>query len=369
MDEKKKKMLLILGGGVGLIILIIVIVCIIFLFQDHTLSYAQMEATMKQAAQNYYSEHGDGLPKEDGEETRLDASTLVSEELMDSFAKMTGKEDTNCSGYIDVMNVRGGYVYTPHLTCGDDYHTELLSEHLIATVGQLEDDQSGLYEMNGEYVFRGEYPRNIVSFADHTWRIVKIDSNGEIVLLLADEKLDRYPWDDRYNLSDDGNTGITNYSMSRIRSTVSTFLKEEIDDDSKTYLATYDLCVGSRNKDVVTSDGTEECSELFEDQVIGLLPAYDSVNASLDANCTPSSYTCQNYNYLARIFDRGWWTLTTNNKSTYRAYYVEKGILLPEDASKEFEVRPVVHLHKNVVFQGGIGKGADPYVVGTVEKK
>ena len=365
MNAEKKKMIFILGGFVGVLILIIAIVCIFFLFQNHTLTYTQIEDKLKSSAIKYYEDHKDLLPQDDGDEERIEASTLIHEELLDSFADMTGDEDTLCSGYVVVSNVRGTYVYTPYLECGEDYKTETLAEHILKTTGEISSDYSGLYEWNGEHVFRGERPSNITYIGGKLWRIVKVDNNGEVVLIYADSidsKDDIIAWDNRFNNETQDNSGINDYERSRVRSYLLNYYDKKFTDSMKSNIVTYDICIGKRNYDVTVFDGTAECSTTFSDP-IGLLPVYDYYNVSLDTSCAPGEYSCQNYNYMSRVFSRNWWTATANTLNTYWVYQVKNGIAHAETASLVADIRPVIHLNRNFIYKGGSGTGDDPYVI------
>ena len=59
---------------------------------------------------------------------------------------------------------------------------------------------NGLYDLNGEKVYRGETVNNYVKLDNALFRIVKIIANNQI-LLIADDVLDSssLPYDDRYN--------------------------------------------------------------------------------------------------------------------------------------------------------------------------
>ena len=54
----------------------------------------------------------------------------------------------------------------------------LLSEHIIKN--------SELYKENDSYIYKGEIDNNYVSFNNLTWRIIKINSDSSITLILND---------------------------------------------------------------------------------------------------------------------------------------------------------------------------------------
>ena len=96
--------------------------------------------------------------------------------------------------------------------------------------------------MGGEYVYRGDDVKNYVSFNNQLWRIVKVDSEGDIKLVLAQYTKDSYVWDDAYNEDKKNSVGIkymlydlwadlyagASYSVDKTyRTTKQAFLSEE----------------------------------------------------------------------------------------------------------------------------------------------
>lgn len=357
----KKKMMIILGSVVGVITIIVVGLILYFLIFGGKQSYTQIEMRLAEAARNYYASNQDKLPKDEGVELKIDAATLSNAGYLPEMKKMTGDE-ISCSGSVIVKKNREDYFYAPFLDCGSNYKSITLSDK-IKEDKTLSDDGSGLYELNNEFVFRGERPRNILEFAEKTWRIVKVNAKGETVLLLADPDQEEVSWDDRYNISTNANTGINDYKMSRIRNSLYNYYDENFTDLQKNVIASQNACIGKRNSDIYTIDGSNECSVLLEEEAISLLPAYDTINASLDPNCKAGEPSCQNYNYMSRVLTRGWWTLTANDRSTYRVYFVNLGMLKPADASDKYQLRPVIYLQKNLLYQGGSGTLEDPYII------
>lgn len=356
----KKKMLIIMGSVVGVIVLLVLIFVIYFFMNGANQSYQQIETTMTNAARRYYEKNKEMLPT-NGEEVSVEVTTLVVEEYMKALSNLR-KDGESCSGKVVVTNDNGEYFYAPVLNCGENYNTKTLSDKVKET-GIISDDGSGLYEMNGEYVFRGERPNNILKFADHTWRIVKVNKKNEVVLLLADEKVTVARWDDRYSEVTENNTGLNNYKLSRIRTTINDWYHDYFKEEEKQLIATQTLCIGKRNKDILVSDGVVECSETLEGDKIGLLPAYDSINASLAPNCVAGEFACQNYNYMSRLFRGTFWTLTGNSLDTSRVYQVTSGYIRTSNASTNHDLRPVIHLQKNLLYQGGDGTYDNPYIV------
>ena len=136
--------------------------------------------------------------KNDGEKSEVDATTLSSDDykLMKPLSKL--KKNVSCTGKVVVQKVNNKYIYTPYLDCCNSYKTEELYKS-IKNKNKVVTSGNGLYEMNGEYVFRGDTVNYYVKLSKWLIRIVKITSDNKI--LLIPEYKDYYSdvWDDRYN--------------------------------------------------------------------------------------------------------------------------------------------------------------------------
>ena len=218
--------------------------------------------------------------------------------------------------------------------------------------------------MNNELVFRGQNPNNFVSFANRLWRIVKINKDGNINLIVLNDKTDiNAAWDDRYNTEKDSQRGINNFLLSRTFSTIKDYYNTNLK-EFESLLTTYDLCVGKRLQNSTDKSGSLECNELIKGQNIGLLPIYDYMNASLDGLCqTTVSKECQNYNYLADNKYK-WWTMTADMETTFDAYHINyRGQVESDYTNSSAENRYVVALSSDVLYKSGTGAKEDPYIV------
>lgn len=48
-------------------------------------------------------------------------------------------------------------------------------------------------------MYRGDDVKNYVSFNNQVWRIVKIDTSGDVKMVLGSETNEYYDWDSSYN--------------------------------------------------------------------------------------------------------------------------------------------------------------------------
>lgn len=349
-------------GSLAFVMLIIIITIAVTLKIIGTkMSYEKLESKMENATRTYLAEHPEENPSSTNPTIIIEDKTLIEGEYLKELKKYV-KDDT-CTGKVMVDYENASYKYQAYLTC-KTYKTEKMLDVLKKhnTIAQTGD---GLYEMNNELVYRGENPNNYISFNDELWRIVKIDKDNKIKIILTEteNKNEIYgTWDDRYNTEKGSSYGINNFALSRALVNLQNIYEKHYTNQQE-FLTKYDLCYGKRSEDSVFKDGSLECNEILREQNIGLLPLYDYMNASLDALCqTPNNKECQNYNYL--VNNQSWWTMTANQKSTYHVYRIHSsGKVESDNASSKKTLRYVLALNPDVLYQSGNGTKKDPYVV------
>ncbi|MBR1413841.1 MAG: hypothetical protein IJ574_04155 [Bacilli bacterium] len=355
-------------------------------------SYQNIENIMKQAASKYYEDNKGLLPVNIGDVSNVNSDALVAAKYMEPLTKYRKSE--TCNGHVEVEKTSDTeYFYQAYLDCGENYKTEkfsnVINEIPIVTTGD------GLYQIGNEKVFRGQLPNNYVQINynletnangdakvdsgskkqsqnnSSLWRILKIDSNDLVYLILDTPSTDDYTlWDDSYNVERENNYGINEYGGTNKNSKIYTYVNDAFDTSSslhtslKEYLASFDLCTGKRAKDNTTKNGISECNIKLKNQIIGLLPLYEYMRASLDESCISSlDAQCQNYNYLASSKE-SWWTITASSSNTYYVYKINyNGKISEEAAAGRASVRYVVALNKHVLYSKGDGSKDNPYIL------
>ncbi|MBQ7136607.1 MAG: hypothetical protein IJO43_01360 [Bacilli bacterium] len=363
-----KKMIIMLASVVGVLVVLVIILMLFVGGGSKKLSFEKIEEKLLSAGESYYEDNKDKLP--DSGSSFVTSDELVEEDYIKELSSYT-EEDVTCDGKVYATKNPSGYSYHAVLDCGKDYSTKSLKDKLIKNVVT---SGSGLYkeeqvnpnnntEMHTVYVFKGDNVKNYIKVGDYYWEIVKVYENGEIAVL-GDPELLRDVWDDRYNLEIEKYDGINDYNVSRMHDTI---IKDVVNDKEgylkiKSLITTHTACVGKRNTDDVTKDGSTECSETLENQYFSLLPAYDYINASLDSNCnTALDYSCYNYNYLSGAPDE-WWTVTGVGENNYDVYFID--VTMEYEAAKStMAVRLYAHLNSNTTYVSGSGTYEDPYIV------
>lgn len=359
MNQLLKKLFMPLVIAVAIFTVAIIVVMIINNTQK--LDYKKLENKLKEAAISYTNNNKSTLPASNGGKVSINYDTLVENGYIGEISELLGKE-VICNAWVDIVNNNGKYLFAPTLVCGDEYSTETLSTKLLSTVVSSGD---GLYKMGDKHVYRGEIVKNYVKFADRLWRIVNIDSEGNIKLL-RDEVEAKNVWDDRYNVQLKGDYGVNDYKVSRVREYLDSLYNEGqyFKDEEKSLIVYSDLCIGGRKGNSTDNSGNLECSVKFENQSMGLLQLNEYMNASLEKTCSsPAMEQCKNYNYLAKS-NGSWWTITKDSDSTNRIYLIrEDGKVLYGDANYEFLVRPTIVISKYASLMSGSGSKEDPYVI------
>ena len=329
-------------------------------------SYSKIEDKMKIAAQKYYSDRKDRLPKEENTSVQVSVGTLIESKLLKEIKDPKDKSNI-CEGYVQVKKVDNEYAYIPFLTCKGNYEPKYLTD--VIKNSKLDEYGNGVYEMDGEYVYRGDDVNNYVKFNDQLWRIIKIDKDGDIKLLYYEEKpIIRSYWDNKYNSDIKRSYGLTSdYLRSSIRKRLVSFYDENFiskkngEKDYKSYIVSKKICVGSM---LLTDEYniSKECARIKEQEKIGLLVASDYGRASLDTKCTNlNSKECTNLNYLSDS-SISTWLLTSVLDNTYEVFYLNNSISIVR-ANYNNNIMPVIFVSGDSMVRNGNGQYNTPYII------
>lgn len=368
-DYARKKMFRFMLFIVGGALILLLVLYTISLVAGRTYTYADIEKIMKEAAQEYFAEHPESLPREDGAIVEIDSANLAYAGKMKSLIEYTG-EEVLCTGTVQVEKTGTEYLYTPYLNCGDSYVTIELYQKIISQ-DNIVSSGYGLYAVNGSYVFRGEEVNNYVQLGKGLWRIVKVTPNNNIVLISNEGVPYGQPWDNRYNEERLYEAGINTYNASRVKEYLDKIYRNPSKDDGedllskgdKAKIVSFSVCTGKRSTTSESKNNSEECTQVLQDQKLGLLTLSDYLYASVDPNCkSASSKSCKNYNYLTMKED--WWLATANKEDTSTVFAVTRnGNVNAETAANYAIVRPVIYLNSRVLYKSGDGTLEKPFKV------
>ena len=351
--------------SVALIILIFLYLLSLITKGGRNYSYERIEVVLKNAAISYFKDYPENLPENDGDVVEVDSSTLTSASKMKDISAYT-KKGVVCTGSVKVQKVDNDYSYTPILNCGENYSSKafyqyILDKETVVTKGY------GLYEVNGNYIYRGEEVNNYVSLDNGLWRIVRVNYDGTIKLISLNGFNYVQSWDNRYNESKGFDSGINDYEASRIKEYMDKLFntknekeKTIVSKNDKSKLVNFDVCIGKRNN---SSDVSSECNQVIKNQKYGLLTLSEYMFASVDPNCVrPDNKSCKNYNYL--VNKKEWWLGTAFSDNSFNVYKVGAGGNVSLATANIYAyVRPVVMLNSNVRLASGSGTFDEPYIL------
>lgn len=350
--------------GLGIFILVILIIILIAACSGgKKYTYEEFEAKLIYEAQRYYDAHKDRLPSKDKDTTSLSIQTLIDNKQIRDTTEMT-KNKVSCRGSVEVTNNNGYYLYTPMLDCGSNYKSSLLKDELVKDEN-IVTSGNGLYKTSDGYIFKGDMVNNNLIFNDISYRIMGIDNDG-VIKVIDTTKRESVVWDDRYNTEKASAMGINDYFTNNLNSRIKDTLEKLYKDDEvfpseiKAYFVTNSVCIGKMS---VNDTNSNICESKLDNQVFSLLTAKDFYIPSLDPNCESNNKACMNYNYLSLIGNS--WTVTGDKDSTHKVYKISGGDLELKNASSMSSYKIVAYLDKTVLFSGGDGSEANPYVIKT----
>ena len=337
-------------------------VAIARMFSGPGSNYQKLEEKLVSAAEDYIKDDEKRIP-DPGTSIEISADTLVSEGYL---KELTEYIDDTCSGKVTVMNNGGLSLYLPEVTC-TEYKSVTLADQIMTDSLRTEEDalayKGGLYEMNGEYVFRGKDVNNYVSFGGTTWRILKIDQNGNLRLVKNETEKKTTRWDTKFNAETQRSYGINNYVTSDLYETLNNSYSS-FKEENKRHLIPHDVCIGKRKETDRNVDLSIDCGEnVLSNQYLSTVNLSDFVLASLDENCKSiDSGSCSNFNYWMENIDTVW-TTNASADNTYEVYTFGNAMSQIARANGKNSYYWVVYVSGRELYSSGTGTAKDPYVI------
>ena len=275
-------------------------------------------------------------------------------------------------------------VKKPIIIFGKKYNV-IDAKPTLTTTSEKSGDKSGLYKSidtntgDATYYFRGNVENNYVSFAGFTWRIVRLNEDGTIRIVMQDgiNNNSRYKFNSNYN-----SYKYMYYSNSEVKIALENWYQENI--GNKSNLANK-LASGAYycEQAKITEDSTWSTSISM-----GMIPykSYTpdfkcntdrnkkgSVNASIglltydEVIYAGGHYGVSNNNYyLYNSSIPEWWTMSpegfNNNRSYVWLIYGGSEFYTNVDVSFPGFIRTVLNIKSNTTASG-TGTSSDPFVV------
>ena len=259
----------------------------------------------------------------------------------------------------------------------------ITAEPTLTTSSNNTKDESGLYSStatntgDATYYFRGNVENNYVSFAGFTWRIVRINEDGTVRLIMQDgiNNNTNYQFNSNYN-----NYTYMYYSNSNVKTTLENWYQTNIGnkaDLAKNIASGNYYCEQAKQKRADSYTSGSVTMIAYNKYTPNFKCSTDSngkgqVNASVglisyDEVVYAGGYPYQNNsNYYLYDSTINWWTMSPAGFSSidsciWRIY--NTGNIANDGSNFTDVVRPITVIKDDTQILSGIGTSSNPYVI------
>ena len=282
-----------------------------------------MESTKKSRMDKHIKKRETKAKKEKKEKK---IKVIKAKKLQTAFCILSSLFIVACCIFYGTRLVKFYKVYNPKSESGEVLMT--LSSSIISN-SSIVYEGDGLYINQGNYVYKGSDVNNYLLFSDMLFRIVKINNDKTIEIVL-DEYVNKMEFDLESNNILESN--VLNYLNDN-------FLKHL----NKDMLTTSNIC-----KDTINNINSITCLEIDNSSYIKLLSLSDFLNSFNEEN----SYLVKGneYVWLYNAFSDGVWHTKGINVSH-------------SDSNSLFGVKPVITLKNSTILEKGNGSLNNPYQI------
>lgn len=211
---------------------------------------------------------------------------------------------------------------------GDGGQSLMLVTTAIGKNSSVVSEGDGLYMNGSDYTYKGRDVNNYLVFSNLTWRIIKMNSDGTIELIL-DDYINTLPW----------TKGPKTYLESDIHKYLNNYFIKYL---NKSFMAPTTIC-----KDEVNDINQFSCNNKDEDSYVRLPSVNDFVNSKTDST------------YMSNTND----TLWLNTTSGDQVWQINGNNLLLANPARALGIKPVIKLKSGVTLISGNGSKTNPYHV------
>lgn len=262
----------------------------------------------------------------------------------------------NYDGYIYTYNTKSKLVKKENHILDTAYNIVYNNnENNIKVIGNTE---NGLYDMDSEYVFRGNDVNNYVQFGSNkdVWRIISMDKTNNTLKVIRKLPIATNAWDSNGGIDFENATINVDKLNDYYNSTSSSIanILSKINAKNVLYVGSIDVV---DNLDTVASKETSK--EIVSK--LSLMSISDYMKASF--NCSDfNKDLCKQNNYLYDMIN-GSSTWTINNNGSQIWYVTQDGNIELANSSKLYSIYPVITLNSNITITDGVGTLVSPYVI------
>lgn len=188
----------------------------------------------------------------------------------------------------------------------------LLSEYIIKN-NEIT-NKNGLNKENSSYIFKGETDNNYILYNNLLWRIVKINNDSSITLIL-DDYINMLP-----------------------KNLINSFFENLTNNLNTKYLTKNKICMDEMNDNEIT------CNKINNNSYISLLSAYDYLNSFYEEQT-----------FITKDKEIMW---LYNNDNHTNGDSISKS-----NENNFYEIRPVITLKANTTYKTGNGNNDNPYKI------
>lgn len=268
----------------------------------------------------------DKYKKEEKVKKEKKKKVIKAKKLQTSFCIISSLFIIICCIFYGMRLIKYYKIYNPKSESGEVLMTLSSS---ITSSSSIVYEGDGLYINQGNYVYKGKNVDNYLLFSDMLFRIVKINSDKSIDIVL-DEYINKMEFDEKNN----------NY----LESSIFNYLNENfLNNLNKDMLTTTSVCT-----DIVNNINSITCNLVDNTSYIKLLGLSDFLNSFNDDN----SYLIKDdeYVWLYNAFDSGIWHTKGINVSH-------------SDSNNLFGIKPVITLKNSTILEKGDGSLNNPYQI------
>ncbi len=284
------------------------------------------------------------LLEEDNEEIK---TKKVKKKKKDKKDKKTSRKSLIIQGvfcFISALFILGciifyGYrfvkyyrIYNPKIDSNDG--SVLLAKDIVGKSEFGTDEEDGLYSSSGNYIYKGMVNNNYLRYNNMLWRIVRINSDNSIDIIL-DDYMTLLPWSDK--VEEFKESEIYDYLNNEFLNLL------DINDLNKTSFCT----------DKVESLTSISCNDPNSDGYVKLLDIANFLNS-----------INKEKSYLVSDDEIFW----LSDYNTDKIWHTNGINVSQSEVNTFYEIRPMVRLKNTILYKDGDGTKEKPFIIGREEE-
>ena len=270
--------------------------------------------------------------KEEDDEGMRSRKRVKKKAIQGLFCLISAIFLLGCIGFYGYRFIKYYRIYNPKVDSGDG--SVLLAKDIVGKSEFATDEEDGLFSSSGNYIYKGDVKNNYLRFNDMLWRIVRINSDNSIDIIL-DDYVTLLPW----------NNSVDEFKKSDIYEYLNNDFINKLDKDllNKTSFCT----------DKISDLTNITCEDTDIDSYVKLLDVANFLNSVNNSK-----------SYLVGEEEIFWLA----DYGTDKIWHTNGVNVSQSDANLFYEVRPMVRLKNTTVYKDGDGSLEKPFEVGKKEE-